>query len=197
METMKKIIVASALAAGLLLAPACWAQSQGSQQTPSLGDLARRLREQRPSSQQAGTKVYTNDNLPRQGGLIEGASASESSQAGAESSSKGESATAAGATAKSDEHNEKYYRDTLAELQSTKAMHERELSVLDQKLNLNQTQYYSDPNKTLNQEFSRDDINKKQNEIDEKKKQIDADQKAIDDLRAQCQQEGCPAGWLR
>ncbi len=198
---MKKTIVAGVLAAGAFFATACWAQSQQAQKVPSLGDLARRLREERSGGSQKAAKVYTNDNLPRQGALsdlaVENGSSQTSSQSADVKTGIVESGSRPGATAKTGAHDEKYYRETMAELESTKAMHERELAVLDQKLNLNETQYYSDPNKTLNQEFSRSDINKKQGEVEEKKKQIADDQKAIDDLRAQCQQEGCPAGWLR
>ena len=191
---MRKVMVALILAAGMCLATAGWSQAQDSQPM-SLGDLARKLREQRPQAK-TDTKVFTNDTIPKQGGLVDSsASASDSGSTGTTGSDQ--SATGKNGAAKSGEHNEKYYRDQMAELQSTKAMHERELSVLEQKLSLNQTQYYSDPNKTLNQEFSRGDINKKQDEIDAKKKQIEEDQKAIDDLQAQCQREGCPASWLR
>ena len=85
----------------------------------------------------------------------------------------------------------------MAELQSQKEMHQRELDVLEKKLSQSQMQYYPDPNKALQEQFSRADINKKTDEIEKKKKQVDADDKAITDLQQQCQREGCPAGWLR
>ena len=191
---MRKAMVALILAAGMCLATAGWSQAQDSQPM-SLGDLARKMREQHPQAK-TETKVFTNDNIPKQGGLID-SSASATDTATASKSGTDQGEPSKGEASKSGEHNEKYYRDQMAELQSTKAMHERELSVLEQKLSLNQTQYYNDPNKTLNQEFSRADINKKQDEMDAKKKQIEEDQKAIDDLQAQCQREGCPASWLR
>ena len=198
---MKKAIIAGVLAAGAFFANTCWAQSQQTRNVPSLADLARRLRVERSGGSQKAAKVYTNDNLPRQGALSDVASENDSSQTGSNganaTTAKTDSGSSTGAAAKAGAHDEKYYHDALAELEATKAMHEKELAVLDQKLSLNETQYYADPNKTLNQEFSRSDINKKQGEIEEKKKQIAGDQKAIDDLRAQCQQEGCPAGWLR
>jgi cell division protein FtsL len=41
------------------------------------------------------------------------------------------------------------------------------------------------------------DVNKLRDDIDKKKQQIADDDKAISDLEHQCQEEGCPPGWLR
>jgi hypothetical protein len=69
--------------------------------------------------------------------------------------------------------------------------------VLQQKLGQNQVQYYNDPNKSLQQQYSRDDINKLTTDIDAKKQQVADDNKAIDDLRDQLRHEGGDPGWLR
>lgn len=183
-----------------LVAGAPLALPQQGSQMPSLGELARKLKAERGQTSEKPAKVYTNDNIPRTGALSDVTTPEAPAAGGA--AAKGGAAT--GAIASSDEgksasgtHDEKYYRERMKELQSQMAMHERELAVLNQKLGLNQTQYYNDPNKTLNQEYTRSDINKKQDEIDKKKQQIASDQKAIEDLQAQCQREGCPPGWLR
>lgn len=203
---MKKVAILGILLMGSLAAGQAFAQSEQTappQTTPSLGALAKKLRAERKKEAQKPSKVYTNDNIPRQGGLIIMGGPSAASEGEASTSGNGKPA-AAGETAKpaageaaSGVHDEKYYREQMKELQSQKEMHERELAVLEQKLSLNETQYYDDPNKTLNQEYSRGDINKKQDDIDKKKQQIAQDEKAISDLEAQCQQEGCPPGWLR
>ena len=57
-------------------------------------------------------------------------------------------------------HDENYFRKRQGELQDNLDTHKRELEVLQQKLGQNQTQYYPDPSKTLQQEYSRNDINK-------------------------------------
>jgi hypothetical protein len=191
---MRRFTLISAILAAGLMAGAGFAPAQQTSQTPSLGELARQLKAERAQQGEKAAKVYTNDNIPRTGPLSDvGPTGQPISGA---MSTPGET-TAGEAKPASGPHDEKYYREKLKKLQSLKEMHERELAVLSQKLALNQTQYYNDPQKTLMQEYSRSDINKKQDEIDKKKQQIADDQKAIDDLEAQCQREGCPPGWLR
>ena len=197
---MRKFAMFGIFVLGTLIAGMALAQSpQQLKPTPSLGDLAKRLRAERSKETQKPAKVYTNDNLPRGRDLSESISEGASPEGKQEikGEAKGETSTATGAGASSDAHDEQYFREKMKELQATKEMHERELAVLGQKLNLNETQYYGDPNKTLNQEFSRSDINQKQGEIEKKKQQISEDEKAIADLQAQCQREGCPPAWLR
>jgi hypothetical protein len=85
----------------------------------------------------------------------------------------------------------------MSELQANLDLHKRELSVLQQKLNLNQMQYYNDPQKALEQQYSRDDINKRTAAVDAKKQQIADDEKAIEDLRDQLRRESGDPSWLR
>lgn len=164
-----------------------------SQAASSLGDLARQLREQRAKSGQKAEKVFTNENLPRPG-LHDGVIVVGNSQTSEERPKE-----EAKAASSSKGHGEKYYRETIKELRATKELHERELAVLEKSAGENSVQYYSDPNKTLQQEFSRSDINKKMDAIEKKKREIAADDKAISDLQEQCNRdrEGCAPGWLR
>jgi hypothetical protein len=196
---MRRLTLIAAILAVGLMESAGFALAQQTSKTPSLGELARQLRAERGKTSEKPAKVYTNDNIPRTGTLSDVGPAAESTSGG--TAAKGETtagaASAGEGKAASAPHDEKYYRERMKELQSQKEMHVRELAVLKQKLALNETQYYSDPNKTMTQEYTRSDINKKQGEIDKKQQQIANDQKAIDDLEAQCQQEGCPPGWLR
>ena len=67
---------------------------------------------------------------------------------------------------------------------------QRELGVLNM-------QYYSDPNKAMQQQLSRDDINKKTSDIDAKKKDVEADQQAIDDAEDDLRKAGGDPGWAR
>ncbi len=175
--------------------------AQQSTSTPSLGDLARKLRAQRAQEKEK-PKLYTNDNLPaRPAGqpLSVAAGISESEKAGksgekpaAEGSKKPEKAGSPNQV-----HNEKYYRGEMAKLQDRLSLHQRELEVLQQKLGQNAVQYYPDPQKTLNQEYTRGDINKLQDDIEKKKQQVADDEQAIADLREQLRREGGDPGWLR
>jgi hypothetical protein len=65
---------------------------------------------------------------------------------------------------------------------------QRELGVLNM-------QYYSDPNKAMQQQLSRDDINKKSAAIDAKKKQVADDQQAISDAEDALRKAGGDPGW--
>src|SRR5271167_4358087 len=139
---------------------------QPSTQEPSLAEKARQLKAQQ-AQQSKPVRVFTNDDIPTGSGGISVIGLSPSS------------ATAEGSAA---EHNEHYYRKTMSELQAKLELDQRQLAVLQQQLNINQLQYYPDPNKTLHQEYSRSDINKLREEIEAKQQEIKSDEDAISDL---------------
>jgi hypothetical protein len=153
--------------------------------TPSLGEIARKLKAQKAKDHQPAW-VVTNDNIPKEGNgvtVAPGGKASADSSEGSGTGAKG--------------HDAEYYRKQQSKLQDQLDTDKRELDVLQQKLGQNNMQYYSDPNKTLQQEYSRDDINKLNAEIDAKKQKVADDEKALEDLREQLRQEGGDPGWLR
>ena len=142
----------------------------------SLGDLARKVRSEKAKEAQP-PKVFTNDNLPTAGAGqnpeaapgTANSSEKKPEKAATETKGKGEEKPSAEAE---DVHDEKYYRKQMGELQSKLDTHKRELNVLQQKLDINQVQYYNDPYKTLEQEYSRADISKLTQEVDAKKAEI-------------------------
>ena len=165
------------------------AQQKPGTSNPSLGEIARELKAQKPKEPKPA-HVFTNDNL-----TISGA---DSTVTGGPPEKKTTDDAAPGDKKKSGAaHDETYYRAKLSELKDNLDMHTRELEVLQQKLGQNQTQYYPDPNKTLQQEYSRKDINTLDKDIEAKKQQIADDQKAIDDLNDQLRHEGGDPAWLR
>lgn len=179
-------------------------RAQESATSPSLGDLAKQLRAQRAKAAQK-PKLYTNDNLPARppeenltvaAGMSEPSGEQKSPKAGEKESAKAGGKEQNGSTSEGG-HDEAYYRKRMSQLQDQLQLHQRELDVLQQKLSQNQTQFYSDPNKTLQQEYSRSDVNKLAQQIDQKKQQVADDQKAMDDLRDQLRREGGDSGWLR
>lgn len=179
------------LAAALLILPRGLARgSEPSPQLPSsdssLGERARELRAKASQQAKKAKRVYTNDDLR---GGSEGISVLGGSSLAGASSGPAELAT--------EEHNEQYYHRSMNELQARRELHQRELEVLKQKLSINQLQYYSDPYKTLLQEYSRSDINKLQQEIEAKAAEVKADEQTIADLQAQLRREGGDPGWLR
>jgi len=183
------------LALGLVLlwaAPGAFAQSSDA----SLASLARQERARQLEVKKAqSVRVWNNDNIPHQP-----ASRNPTAAAGMSPvpvSPEPPPSIAASADSGGEKHDEKYYRDQMKQLQEKLDLHKRQLEVLKQKQGQGQLQYYPDPNKTLQEEYSRSEINKKQGEVAEKEKEIAADEKALEDLRDQLRREGHPAGWLR
>ena len=195
---LRRWLVASVMCLGVSGASLLWAQSQegAGQAAVSLGDLARQLKSRR-ASERKPTKVYTNDNLPT-GPATSGVSVAAQMSLATEEPRAEEAESAEGSTGESSgAHNEKYYRKTMSELRSRLEIHKRELAVLEQRLAQSTMQFYPDPNKTLQQEYSRSDITKLQQDLEKKKQEIAADEQAIGDLQEQLRREGAPPGWLR
>jgi len=192
---MKRFLIACLFAEmALSIVPALGA-AQEATSTTSLGDLARKLRADRKQTDQK-PKVFTNDNLPTAPKLE---SSSETSGTSA-TPSKGAEASAGAAKPSPGAHDEAYFRKRAKELRDQMALHQRELSVLEQKHSQGQTAYYSDPQKSLLQTSSPafySDENKLRDDLQKKKDQIAADQKALDDLADELRRVNGDPGWIR
>jgi predicted RNase H-like nuclease (RuvC/YqgF family) len=166
-----------------------YGQQKSDPNDTSLGDVARQVKAQK-AKEPKPAKVFTNDNI----------SAPLDNASGVDVSSKEKSPTNS-APEESGEHakphDAEYFRSQMSTLQGRLDTDKRELDVLQQKLGQNQMQYYNDPNKSLLQQYSRDDIDKLTAEIDAKKQKVADDEKAIEDLHEQLRREGGDPGWLR
>jgi predicted RNase H-like nuclease (RuvC/YqgF family) len=164
-----------------------YAQQSSNPNDTSLGNVARELKAQK-AKQPKPAMVITNDNIPEveaKAGFGEGSSGKSSKPAAAEASG-----------APTQAHDKEYFRSHMSDLQSQLDTHKREFDVLQQKLGQNNMQYYPDPNKGLQQEYSRSDIDKLNADLAAKQTQISDDENAIDALREQLRQEGGDASWL-
>ena len=175
-------------------------QNQGKSQSPapqdSLAEAARKAREQKKEAQKPA-KVFTNDNIPTAGGISSvgteaapattEASATPPGQAGA----NGENPTAG----TSPESAEKTWRERFAKLHHKLDQDQTELDIMQRELGVLDTQYYSDPMKSMQQGLSREDINKKTAAIEAKKKLVDDDKKAIADAEDELRKSGGDPGW--
>lgn len=189
---MKRPAIFSALFVLFASFPLALSQSQGQPpQEPSLGELARKVRAKRAKEGTKPVKVYTNENIPAGPGGISVVGGSGAAANG------GEPATGQYVSGATEKRGEEYYRRTMSKLKARLDTDQRELAVLQQKLNLNEVQYYPDPQKTLLQQYSRSDINKLRGEVEQKQQAIAADEKAISDLENQLRREGGEPGWLR
>jgi hypothetical protein len=195
--SMKRCVLLSAVMLVFIIA---WTLPlQGTDDQPSsLGTLARQLRAQRADAAKKTVKVFTNDDLhPRPPGEGVTAASGISSSPAAPAQVQPGGSSAAKPAPGGEVHDQKYYREEKATISDAMEIHQRELAVLQQKSAQSNMQYYPDPNKTLQQEFSRSDINKLNDQIEKKQQQIAADEKALDDLRDQLRREGGDPGWLR
>lgn len=155
-------------------------------QQESLADAARKAREAKKDATKSA-KVFTNDNIPATGGI---------STVGAATPAKDGDANATDAKADST-NGEKAWRDKFAALRAKLARDQEDLSVMQRELGVLDLQNYSDPVKAMQQELTRDDINKKTASIDAKSQAIKADQQAIDDLEEDLRKAGGDSGWAR
>jgi len=163
-------------------------QSQGGQQD-SVAEAARKAREKAKTTTPA-KKTYTNDSVQNMSGD------SISVVGSAASAPKDTAQEQANPAAKTEEKkDEKYWRKRFADLRTRLALAEREVDVAQRELNLLQTQYYADPNKQLQQQLTRNDINAKTTKVDEKKQEVAELTQAIEDLKDELRHAGGEPGW--
>jgi hypothetical protein len=189
---MRRFLLLSAL---MLVSAIAWTlpSQETDAQATSLGNIARRLRAQRADAAKNPGKIFTNDDLS----LRTATESLGTTSTPAHPAQVQPEVCPAVKSTPAEAHGEKYYREEKAKIDAALEIHNRELTVLQQKASQTGMQYYSDPNKTLQQEFTRSDINKLNDQIERKKQQIAADGKALDDLRDQLRREGGDPGWLR
>jgi hypothetical protein len=161
----------------------------------SLAEAARKARERR-KEESATTRVFTNDNLPTTGGISSVGQAAASPAKG--STAPGSDAKKTGAKdAASSGSAEDMWRDKFAALRRKLQQDQDNLALLQRELGTLNTQFYGDPNKQLQQQLTRSDIDKKTAEIDRATEQVAADQKAIDDAQNDLRTSGGDPGWAR
>lgn len=185
-------IYAALIVAGLACAIAVAAPQQSNHNsgvtTPSLGELAREAQARRAKQNVSDVPLYTNDNLPTGDGIsvLGPADADGKTQYGALSAK----------ASLANEQRMAYLRGRLAQLQEHLQLHEREVDVLNQQLGQSRMQWSPNPNETLRQEYSRQNVNNLAGKIDQKKQQIASDQKEIQSLQNELQQDQSRFGWL-
>jgi len=174
---------------GLLLAfPVALAAQQ--QQTDVVA-AARKAREAKKNAPQAKL-VFTNDNIPTSPGSAPSVAAP--AQPAAESAARAASEKSAAEDKKKEEAE---WRQKFAEARTQLAAAEKELDILQRELNLNRQQYYSDPNKTLREEYTRSEVNKGKADIDAKKLEVAQLRAALAALEDDLRRAGGPPAWSR
>ncbi len=193
---MKDWMKTAAIAAGLCLAgvPAL-AQQQGTSQQPTgdpVADAARKAREEKKNAPKP-KKVFTEDDVK---------SATPPAPESAAGTGAGAAATTAeqkaGEASKTEDANgEKAWRKRFSDQRAKIDKAEKELDVLQREVDKAQVQYYSDPQKALNEQNNRAEINDKMTKIDAKKKELDRLRQELDDLETELRKSGGDPGWAR
>ena len=138
----------------------------------SLGEVARRLRAKK-GQQAKATRVYTNEDLPSQGGLSTGV-APEAKPKQDETTQKGEQTPPKGEEKKSRAEVEKEYRQKAAKLNSALEAEEKKLAELRERWLLG-----------------------RQQEVQQQEATVEKARKAVEDLQEELRRKGLPPGWAR
>jgi hypothetical protein len=163
------------------------AQAAPATQQESLAEAARKAREQKKDASKSA-KVFTNDNMPTQGGISTVGEGTSAPAAGNEAAQGGTTKAA---------NDEKSWREKFAQLHHKLEQDQANLDVMQRELGQLNIQYYDDPMKAMQQELTRSDINNKVADIDKMKAQIEADKQAISDAEDELRKSGGDPGWAR
>jgi hypothetical protein len=191
---------ASILSAGIcaLALPALAQQQQqsgsGQQQTGDpVADAARKAREQQKTAPKP-KKVYTDDDVKPATPAVDPGAIPGQPAGGAQATPDNAQGSAAG-TAKNDP--ETAWKKRFADQRDKIAAAEKELDILQRESEKAQVQYYNDPQKALQQQYSRQDINDKNAKIDAKKQQIADLKQQLSDMEDELRKSGGDPGWAR
>ncbi|HYB60216.1 MAG TPA: hypothetical protein VEH50_01940 [Methylomirabilota bacterium] len=180
MSFRRAILVIAGLS---LLGPCAYAAQQDQ---PSVAEAARKARAEKKNLPKPA-KVYTDDNIgdvPGHVSVVGGGASAAPAPSGEQSSGNGSQSEVA-------------WKAKFSAARKKLADDKKDLDLLQREYNLKQTQYYSDPNQAMRQQYSMDELNAMKDKIDKRTEDIAKDQQAIEDLEDQLRQSGGDPGWAR
>jgi hypothetical protein len=160
----------------------------------AVADAARQARAQKKTPAKPA-KVYTDDDLNR----LPATGGTQGNAAGAPTQPKTDAAAQdqQKADASADDKSEAAWRKRFAAVRSGLAQAEKELDILQREGDRAQTQYYSDPQKAMNEQLTRKEINDKAAKIAAKQKEIGQIKQKISDMEDELRKSGGSPGWSR
>jgi len=200
--SVKNWLAASVLSAGLCFAavPASARQQQapsGQQTGDPVADAARKAREQQKTAPKP-KKVYTDDDVkPATPSSETGAAAGAGGAQAASGGGQGAATPAGGGAAGKADDAETAWKKRFQEQRNKIAAAEKELDILQRESEKAQVQYYNDPQKALNEQLTRKDINDKNAKIDQKKQEIANLKQQLSDMEDELRKSGGDPGWAR
>jgi phage-related minor tail protein len=194
-----RILLAFTLLAGPLMFGSPAVAGQDSSQTGDpVADAARRAREQKKSAPKP-KKVFTDDDVVIRPAPEPPAPANTGESKGVPTSASA-AATGNGETAaieKEDTNSEKYWRKRFAAQRRKIDDTQQELDVLQREAEKADVQYYSDPQKALKEQYTRDEINAKNDKIAAKKKELADLKRQLGEMEDELRRTGGDSGWAR
>ena len=180
----------------LTVAPGMARQQDSSQQSGDpVADAARKAREQKKREPAKPKKVYTDDDLNHAVPDASSTSTDRSGDAAKDAAAKNGTDQNAAGGPETNKDREAKWRKRFKEAYGKLAQAEKELDILQREDNKAQVQYYSDPQKAMQEQYSRKDINEKNSKIDAKKKEVVQLKQQISDLEDQLRKDGGDPGW--
>jgi predicted RNase H-like nuclease (RuvC/YqgF family) len=176
-------------------------QQDASQQSgeDAVAAAARKAREQKKEAPKP-KKVYTNEDVSSAPAAAAPTAASSDKTAPAADGAAKDSKTDEGADGDKtpkNKNDEASWRKRFTEARDKLAVAEKELDILQREVNKAQTQYYSDPQKALSEQYSRKSINDHDTQIAAKKQEVEQLKQNLSNLEDELRRSGGDIGWAR
>ena len=167
---------------------------------PSGGDpVADAARHSREAKQTAAKtrKVYTNDDLPQHKDTTPAPTTTSPTTVDTLTTTSPDTATKATSTPDQEKDQETLWRKRFQAQRDKIARAEKELDILQRETQKAQIQYYPDPQKTMNEQYTRKDINEKDAKIAAKRQEVAQLKQGLSDLEDELRKAGGDSGWAR
>jgi hypothetical protein len=174
-------------------------QSSGQQQTGDpVADAARKAREQKKTAPKP-KKVYTDDDVKPATPASDAGAATGQPAGGKQAAPDGGqgAGNGAGAGTSGKDDAETTWKKRFQDQRNKIATAEKQLDILQRESEKAQVQYYNDPQKALQEQYSRKDINDKNAKIDQKKQEIANLKQQLSDMEDELRKSGGDPGWAR
>jgi len=203
--TWRSLVFAVLPLLGLCVCPTRAQQEQSSSsQKPTgdaLADAARKARERKKEAPKP-KHVYTEDDLASMRSApvnVVGTPTETAADSKSKVGTNGSNGTTNAATKSSgpQETEETKWRKRFREVHDNLARAEKQLEILQREESKAQVQYYSDPQKALTQQYSRQEINDKNAKIAAKQQEVQQLKQQLSDLEDQLRKAGGDPGWAQ
>jgi hypothetical protein len=190
----KTLLALSSIALLFSLPVLSFAQDASQQTGDAVADAAKRSREAKQRATKPH-KIYTDDDVSRPKPAPPTTDAT--STAPTTAAPVGDTPANTAAPADQDAKNEAAWRKSFKDQRDKIARAEKELDILQRETQKAQIQYYPDPQKAMNEQYTRKDLNEKEAKIEAKRQEIAQLKQGLSDLEDALRKSGGDPGWGR